>query len=155
MSLYGIQFTNTKTVFQCKARVVTVNGETSYVRVICKSKGESKHLFTATVCLLVTSNCSSSHSTHTSLQPASSLGNTGFLFSRNVQKDSGAHTVSYTTGTGYLSSGGYSGRDVRLNHSPPSSSDVKNVCSYTPTPPYICRARCLITHTNNIGFTFI
>jgi len=35
------------------------------------------------------------------------------------------------------------------DHSPPSSTAVKNACSYTSTPPYIFTAWCLVRQREN------
>jgi hypothetical protein len=60
-------------------------------------------------------------------------GRAGFFLRRNVPIDSGAHTVSYTMGTGVVSSEAKRlGRET--NHSPPSSAEIKNAWSYTSTP---------------------
>jgi hypothetical protein len=51
-----------------------------------------------------------------------------------VQNDSGAHPVSYPMGTGSSFLGvKLPGREA--DHSPPSSDEVKNACSYTCTFP--------------------
>jgi hypothetical protein len=34
-------------------------------------------------------------------------------------------------------------------HSSPSSVEVKNVCSYTSTPPYVVKALCLVKQRDN------
>jgi hypothetical protein len=39
-------------------------------------------------------------------------------------------------------------------HSPPSSAEVKNACSYTSTPQYVFMAWCLVKHRDNFTFTF-
>jgi hypothetical protein len=42
---------------------------------------------------------------------------------------------------------------LEADHSPPSSAEVKNVWSYTSTPPYVFMARCLIeqrTHLHGV-----
>jgi hypothetical protein len=52
---------------------------------------------------------------------------------QNVQTVSGAHRVSYSMSTGVLSPGAKRpGREV--NHSPPSSAEVKNEWSYSSSP---------------------
>jgi len=38
------------------------------------------------------------------------------------------------------------------DHSPPSSAEVKNVCSYTSTPHYVFMAWCLVKHSENFTF---
>jgi hypothetical protein len=40
------------------------------------------------------------------------------------------------------------------NHSPPSSTEVKNEWSYTSTLQYIFMARCLVKYKDNFTFTF-
>jgi hypothetical protein len=44
------------------------------------------------------------------------------------------------------------GREV--DHSPPCNAEVKNSWSYTPIPPYVFVAWCLIKHRDNFTFTF-
>jgi hypothetical protein len=44
------------------------------------------------------------------------------------------------------------GREV--DHSPPSSAEVKNEWSCTSTPPYAFMAWCLVKHRDNFIFTF-
>jgi hypothetical protein len=44
------------------------------------------------------------------------------------------------------------GREV--NHSPPSSAEVKNEWSYTSTSQYVSMALCLVKHRDNFTFTF-
>jgi len=44
------------------------------------------------------------------------------------------------------------GRDA--DHTSPSTTEVKNVCSYTSTLAYIFMARCLVKHGDNFTFTF-
>jgi hypothetical protein len=38
--------------------------------------------------------------------------------------------------------------------SPPSSTEVKNACSRTSIPPYVCMTWCLVKHRDNFTFTF-
>jgi hypothetical protein len=57
--------------------------------------------------------------------------------------------ASYPMGTG--------GRGVKrslceVNHSPSSSAKIKNVWSYTFTPPYVCMAWCLVKYQGRIYF---
>jgi hypothetical protein len=67
---------------------------------------------------------------------------------QRVQTGSGAHPASYKIGTGgYLHGGKLPGREA--DHSPPSSSEVKNAS----TPPYVFMARCLIKHRDNFTST--
>jgi hypothetical protein len=40
------------------------------------------------------------------------------------------------------------------DHSPPSSTEVKNAWSYTSTPPYVFMAWCFVKHRDNFTFTF-
>jgi hypothetical protein len=58
-----------------------------------------------------------------------------FLFSKTAQTAPGAHPASYSIGTGVLPGLKLLERDT--DHSPPSSSQVKNEWSCTSTPP-IC-----------------
>jgi hypothetical protein len=52
---------------------------------------------------------------------------------------SGVHPTSYTMGTGGFFSGvKRQGREA--DHSPPTSAEVKKICIYTSTPPYIFMA---------------
>jgi hypothetical protein len=37
------------------------------------------------------------------------------------------------------------------NHQPPCSSKVKNACSYTSTPPYVCVTWFLVKHTDSFS----
>jgi hypothetical protein len=39
------------------------------------------------------------------------------------------------------------------DHTPSSSAEVKNVCSYISTPQYVFMAWCLVKHRNNFTFT--
>jgi hypothetical protein len=41
------------------------------------------------------------------------------------------------------------------DHSPPSSSEFKNACSYTSSPQYVFMTRCLVKHRANFTFTFM
>jgi hypothetical protein len=67
---------------------------------------------------------------------------------------SGAHPVSYPTGTMALSSGvKLPGREA--NHSPPPSAKVKNAWSYICAPPYVFMVWCIIKHRDNFTFTCI
>jgi hypothetical protein len=54
---------------------------------------------------------------------------------QNVLKGSGAHPASYSMVTAVLTVAKLLGHEV--NHSPPSTAEVKNEWSYTSTPP-IC-----------------
>jgi hypothetical protein len=40
------------------------------------------------------------------------------------------------------------------DHSPPSSTEIKNVWSYTFTPEYAFMAWCLVKHKDSFTFTF-
>jgi hypothetical protein len=51
-----------------------------------------------------------------------------FLFSQNIHTGPGTHTNSCPIGIGVSSVGAK--RPVRVHHSPPSSGEVKNECSY-------------------------
>jgi hypothetical protein len=78
-----------------------------------------------------------------------------FSLHHRVQNGSGAHPASYPMGTG----GGALSLGVKrpgreADHSPPSSSDVKNAWSYTSTPQYCFMAWCLVKHRDNFTFTF-
>jgi hypothetical protein len=46
----------------------------------------------------------------------------------------GAHSASYSMGTGSITPG-VNRPELKADHSPPSSSEVKNKWSYTSTPP--------------------
>jgi hypothetical protein len=66
-------------------------------------------------------------------------------FRQRIQTDYGAHMCSHELGKGYIFP------EVKrpgheADHLPPSSAEVKNVCSYTSTPPYIFMLWCLIKH---------
>jgi hypothetical protein len=41
-----------------------------------------------------------------------------------------------------------------VDHSPPSSAEVKNAWSYTSTPQNVFMAWCLVKHRYNFNFTF-
>jgi hypothetical protein len=43
--------------------------------------------------------------------------------------------------------------DHEYGHSPPSSAEVKNVWSYTSTPPYVYMAWCLVKQRHNFTYT--
>jgi len=69
---------------------------------------------------------------------------TGFD-SYRVQTGSGAHSASYPMDTGdSFTVIKRSGREA--DHSPPCSTEVKNVWCYTSTPPYVFMAWRLINH---------
>jgi hypothetical protein len=53
---------------------------------------------------------------------------------QNVQTGSVAHPASYSVGI-RVPSQGLSGRGREVDHSPPSSPELKNEWSYTSTPP--------------------
>jgi hypothetical protein len=40
------------------------------------------------------------------------------------------------------------------DHTPPSSTEVKNAWHYTSIPQYVLLAWCLVKHTDNFTFTF-
>jgi len=40
------------------------------------------------------------------------------------------------------------------DHSPPSTSEIKNTWSYTSTPPYVITVWCLVKHVTSLPFTF-
>jgi hypothetical protein len=64
----------------------------------------------------------------------------------------GTHPAPYPVGTGGSFLGvKQSGREA--NHSPPSSAEVKNECSYTSTPQYVVMAWCLVMYRDNFTFT--
>jgi len=42
-----------------------------------------------------------------------------------------------------------------VDDSLPSSAEVKNVWSYTSTPPYVFTAWCLVKHRDNFAFAFV
>jgi hypothetical protein len=70
-----------------------------------------------------------------------------FSLRQRVQIGSGAHPVSckMSTGKGAVSSEvKQPGREA--DHSPSFSAEVKNVWSYTSTPPYVSMAWCLLKH---------
>jgi hypothetical protein len=72
-----------------------------------------------------------------------------FSLCHSVQTGSGAYPIPYPVGTGVLSSGvKRPGREA--NHSPPSTAEVKNVYSHTPTPPYVCKPWCLVKHQGQL-----
>jgi hypothetical protein len=74
-----------------------------------------------------------------------------FTLHHNVQTGSGAHPASYPMSTGVLSWGvKWPGREA--NHSPPSSTETKNVWSYTSTPTYVWTAWCLVKLRANFAF---
>jgi hypothetical protein len=63
----------------------------------------------------------------------SGRGTEGFFLQRLVQIGSRAHPASYPMGTGVITPGIYrQGREV--DHSPPSSAEVKNAWLYTSIP---------------------
>jgi hypothetical protein len=57
------------------------------------------------------------------------------FFLQNVQTGSGAHPVHYSIGTGSPPPWGVKWPGGEVNHSSPSSAEVKNEWSYTPVPP--------------------
>jgi len=59
---------------------------------------------------------------------------------------SGDHPVSYLMDTG--------GPFSREGGSKASTDEVKNVWTYTSTPPYIFMARRLVKHRDNFNFSF-
>jgi hypothetical protein len=66
-----------------------------------------------------------------------------FLFRHRVQPGSGAHPASYPAATeGSFPGVKRLGREA--NHSPPSSTEIKNAWSYTSIPLYVFMAWCLI-----------
>jgi hypothetical protein len=58
-----------------------------------------------------------------------------FYLHQNVRISSGVHAASYSIGTAVLYRHTAAGRDV--DHSPPSSADIKNEWNYTYTP-FVC-----------------
>jgi hypothetical protein len=75
-----------------------------------------------------------------------------FSLQHNVKNGSGAHPASYPMGTrGSFSGGKSAGREA--DHTS-ISAEVKNVWSYTSTPPYVFVAWCLVKHRDNFAFTF-
>jgi hypothetical protein len=68
-----------------------------------------------------------------------------FLFATRVQTGVRAHPASYPMGTvSSTPKGKVAGRES--DHILPSSSEVKNVCSYTSSPLYVSKAWCLVKH---------
>jgi hypothetical protein len=59
-----------------------------------------------------------------------------FSLLNSVQASSEAHTASYSLCTGDSPPGVKQQPGSKGTHSPPSSANVKNLYSYTPTPPY-------------------
>jgi hypothetical protein len=76
-----------------------------------------------------------------------------FSLHHHIQTTSGTHPVSYPMGTG-----GSFPEDKQLGHeaahSRPSSPKIKNVWSYTSTPPYVSMVWSLIKHRDDFTFTF-
>jgi hypothetical protein len=72
----------------------------------------------------------------------------------SIQTGSGAHPASYPVGTRGLIPQGVEQMECEPDHSPPSSTKVRNWWSYTFTPPYIFLVWCLIKPKNNLTFTF-
>jgi hypothetical protein len=76
-----------------------------------------------------------------------------FSLHHRVQTGSGSHPASYPMGTGAVSLGiKRPGRKV--DHSPPSSAEVKNAWSYTSTLQYVFMTWCLIKNRDNFTFIF-
>jgi hypothetical protein len=73
-----------------------------------------------------------------------------FPFS-NVQTGSEAHPASYQVGTGGISPG-IKRPGCEAEHSPATSGEVKNACSYTSTPQYVLGTWSLIKH-RDVAFT--
>jgi hypothetical protein len=74
-----------------------------------------------------------------------------FSLHDRVQNGSGAHPALYSVGTG--SSFHEVKRRVRqVDHSPPSSAEVKHAWSYTSAPPYVFMVWCLVKHRDNFTF---
>jgi hypothetical protein len=46
--------------------------------------------------------------------------------------------------------------NLRVQHSPPTTAEVKNTCIYTSTPPHVLMAYCLnlVKHRDNWGYNF-
>jgi len=76
------------------------------------------------------------------------------LFSTASRPALGPTQGSYSMGTG----GSFPGlkRPLReADHSPPSSSEIKNAWRYTTTPQYVFMAWCLVKHRDKFTFIFI
>jgi hypothetical protein len=52
-------------------------------------------------------------------------------------------------------SSGVIGPGREVNHSPPSSAELRNAWSYTSTPPYISIAWCLVKQQGQLNLTVI
>jgi hypothetical protein len=61
------------------------------------------------------------------------------LSSMSSRPGSGVHATSYPMGTGALSPG-VKRPGCESDHSPPTSTEVKKIWIYTPTPPYALMA---------------
>jgi hypothetical protein len=71
-----------------------------------------------------------------------------FSLHHSVQTGSEAHPASYPMGTtGSFPGDKRPGRES--DHSPLSSTEVKNARSYTSTPQYVFMACCLVKHRDN------
>jgi hypothetical protein len=79
------------------------------------------------------------------------MGAGNFSLYRHVQNGSGAHPASYPVGTRVSLSLGVKQVGYETDHSPPSSAEVKNAWSYTPTP-LICLHGVLLHHRDNFTF---
>jgi hypothetical protein len=72
-----------------------------------------------------------------------------FSLHHNNQAVFFTHPASYPMVTGALFSG-VKQLGCEANHSPPSSANVKNLWSYTSTPPYVCIEWCLGKHNRQL-----
>jgi len=61
-------------------------------------------------------------------------------------RERGTHPASYPVDTGLKQPGRVFG------NSPPSSAEVKNLCSYTSSPNYAFMAWCLVKHRGNFTY---
>jgi hypothetical protein len=78
-------------------------------------------------------------------------GSGNFSFRHRIQTDSGAHPASYPVGTG-CSFPEVKRPGCEVDHSPPSSAEVKNGWRCTSTPPHVCVAWSLLKHRENSAF---
>jgi len=77
-----------------------------------------------------------------------------FLFTTASKTGSGAYPASYPMGTGALSLGvKRPGREA--DHSPPSSSEVKNAWNYDSNPQYVFKAWCLVKHRDKCVLPYL
>jgi hypothetical protein len=82
-------------------------------------------------------------------------GTGNFSLHHRVHTGSGAHPASYPMGNrGSFPGEGVKRLEHEADHSPPSSSKVKNEWSYTSTPQYGLLAWCSVSDRSNFTFTF-